>query len=85
MCRRLLQLKEDTTLLGAPKKPGQGPIPCLDNIKNANKLSNPKGLRPAVLPLEVKGLTRLPVVVSARSPAVGKPLATFALLYLTVE
>lgn len=58
---------------------------CLSAIQNANNLVNTGRLEPVTLPLEIKAFTKLPVLVSAKSGAFGKPLASYAVLYTAVS
>lgn len=61
------------------------PAPCLAAISNSENLHNPGSIQPVSLPLEVKAFTKLPVVVSAKSSGVAKPLVAFAMLFLSGE
>lgn len=53
----------------------------LSAIANPENLVNRTDLDPVYMPLEIKPFTKLPVVASARSSGLGKPLGTYAMLF----
>lgn len=61
---------------------GEEHVPCLESLRNADKLDNQLGLQPVELPLEIKAFAKIPVVATAKSPGIAKPLASFALLFV---
>ena len=57
----------------------------LSAVANSERLINASDIEPADLPLEIKPFTKLPVIASAKSSGLGKPLGTYAVLFTDVK